>query len=112
MDRAGRALRHHGHAAELRVRAVAPGQAWGTSDHGLAHPVDIATAKPELAKKWQGARLAINDVSPAHLTYPAVSAVVAAGVMPLSGGNFDLLRAVSGAEALEIIGRLEALARP
>jgi tetratricopeptide (TPR) repeat protein len=72
----------------------------------------IAAAKPELAKKWQGARLAINDVPPAHLSYPAVSAVVAAGVMPLSGGNFDLLRAVTGAEALEIIGRLEALARP
>jgi hypothetical protein len=71
----------------------------------------IAAAKPELAKKWQGARLAINDVPPAHLSYPAVSAVVAAGVMPLSGGNFDLLRAVSGAEAMEIIGRLEALAR-
>ena len=30
----------------------------------------------------------------------------------LSGGNFDLLRPVSGAEAIEVIGRLEALARP
>ena len=72
----------------------------------------IAAAKPELAKKWQGARLTINDVPPGHLSYPAVSMVVAAGVMPLSGGNFDLLRAVSGADALEVIGRLEALARP
>ena len=48
--------------------------------------------KPELAKKWQGARVTINDVAPAHLSYPAVSAAVAAGVMPLSNGNFDLLR--------------------
>ena len=72
----------------------------------------IAVAKPELAKKWQGARLQINDVSPTHLSYPAVSAAVAAGVMPLAAGNFELLRGVSGPEAIEIIGRLEALARP
>lgn len=72
----------------------------------------IASVKPEPAKKWQGARVAINDVPPAHLSYPAVSAAVAAGVMPLSGGNFELLRGVSGAEAMDIISRIEALARP
>ena len=72
----------------------------------------VAAAKPELAKKWQGARVAINDVASTHLSYPAVSAAVASGVMPLSNGNFDLLRGVSGAEAMDIIGRLEALARP
>ena len=72
----------------------------------------IAVTKPELAKKWQGARVTVNDVASTHLSYPAVSAVVAAGVMPLSGGNFELLRPVSGAEAMEIISRLEALARP
>ena len=68
--------------------------------------------KPELAKKWQGARVAINDVPPTHLSYPAVSTAVASGVMPLTNGNFELLRPVSGAEAMDIIGRLEALARP
>lgn len=72
----------------------------------------IASVKPEPAKKWQGARVAINDVPAAHLSYPAVSAAVAAGVMPLSGGNFELLRGVSGAEAMDIISRIEALARP
>jgi Tfp pilus assembly protein PilF len=72
----------------------------------------IASVKPDLAKKWQAARVTINDVSPSHLSYPAVSAAVAAGVMPLSSGNFDLLRPVSGAEAMDIITRLEALARP
>ena len=72
----------------------------------------IASVKPDLAKKWQAARVTINDVSAAHLSYPAVSAAVAAGVMPLSNGNFDLLRPVSGAEAMDIITRLEALARP
>ncbi len=72
----------------------------------------IASMKPQLARKWQGVRLQIADVPPAHLSYPAVSMAVASGVMPLSGSNFDLLRPVTGAEALEIIGRLEALARP
>ena len=71
----------------------------------------IAAAKPELAKKWQGARVSINDVGTTHLSYPAVSAVVAAGVMPAPNGNFELLRTVSGAEALDVISRLEALAR-
>lgn len=72
----------------------------------------IGGLKPQLAKKWQGARLQIADVPPSHLSFPAVSMAVAAGVMPLSGNNFDLLRPVTGAEALEIIGRIEALARP
>ena len=71
----------------------------------------IAAAKPELAKKWQGARITVNDVGATHLSYPAVSAAVAAGVMPLSNGNFELLRPVTGAEAIDIVSRLEALAR-
>lgn len=72
----------------------------------------IAAVRPDTAKKWQGARIAVADVAPTHLSYPAVSAAVASGVMPLSAsGNFELLRGVTGAEALEIIGRLEALAR-
>lgn len=72
----------------------------------------VAAAKPELAKKWQGARVTISDVGSTHLSYPAVSAAVAAGVMPLTAGNFELLRGVSGTEAMDIISRLEALARP
>ena len=72
----------------------------------------IASVKPDLAKKWEAARVTINDVTPAHLSYPAVSAVVGAGVMPLSQGDFELLRPVSGGEAMDIFTRLEALARP
>jgi len=71
----------------------------------------IAATRPEVAKKWQGARIAINDVGSTHLSYPAVSSAVASGVMPLVAGNFELLRGVSGAEAMDIISRLEALAR-
>jgi hypothetical protein len=71
----------------------------------------VAAARPEQAKKWQAARITIGDVASTHLSYPAASVAVASGVMPLNRGNFELLRAVSGREAIEIIGRLEALAR-
>ena len=72
----------------------------------------IASEKPEVAKQWTGARLQVTDVPSGHLSYPAVAVAVAAGVMPLVNGGFDLLQSVSGAEAFEIVGRLEALARP
>jgi tetratricopeptide (TPR) repeat protein len=71
----------------------------------------IGALKPQLEKKWQSAVVKIADVPPAHLSYPAVSLAVASGVMPLAGGNFDLLRPVSGAEAMDVVQRLEALAR-
>ena len=72
----------------------------------------IGAAKPELQKKWQAAKVVVADVPAGHLSYPYVSQAVAAGVMPLTNGNFELLRNVTGAEAIEIIGRLESLARP
>lgn len=57
-------------------------------------------------------RVPIADVGPDHLSYPAVSAAVASGVMPLADGRlFRPTRAVSGAEAIEVIGRLERLVR-
>lgn len=72
----------------------------------------IASEKPEVPKKWAGARVQVTDVPSEHLSYPAVSIAVASGVMPLSNGGFDVLHGVSGAEAFEIVGRLEALGRP
>ena len=72
----------------------------------------IGAAKPDLVKKLVGARVTIGDVPSTHLSYPAVAVAVASGVMPLSNGNFELLRGVSGAEAIDVITRLEALARP
>jgi Tfp pilus assembly protein PilF len=71
----------------------------------------IGALKPQLQKKWQSTPVKIADVPPAHLSYPAVSLAVSAGVMPLNGGNFELLRPVTGAEAMDVIGRIEALAR-
>lgn len=73
----------------------------------------VAAARPGIAKTWQNARLKVADVPPGHLNYPAVSQVVAAGVMPLDGsGAFQLLRPVTGAELLEVVGRIEALIKP
>ena len=72
----------------------------------------VGAAKPELLKQWQATAVTVNDVPVGHLSYPYVSQAVAAGIMPLAGGNFELLRGVSGAEAIETIDRVEALARP
>lgn len=73
----------------------------------------IATAKPAASQAWQAARLKIADLGPGHLNYPAVSQAVAAGVMRLDeSGSFQLLRPVTGAEVVEVVGRLEALATP
>lgn len=71
----------------------------------------IAMVHPARARRWQGVTVNIADVSPAHLSYPAVSQAVASGVMPLAqDGTFQLLRSVTGAEIGEVVARLEALA--
>jgi hypothetical protein len=58
------------------------------------------------------ARPVINDVPGDHLSYQAVAAAVATGVLPLlDGGLFRPARPVSGAEAIEVVGRLEKLAK-
>ena len=82
----------------------------------LAHAVSqvlarIAIEKPKLAVKWRDPRPRFPDVSPAHLSYPAAARAVSSGVMDtLDGGTFQLTRPVSGAEAMQVVDRLEALA--
>jgi tetratricopeptide (TPR) repeat protein len=72
----------------------------------------IAETKPAVAKAWTAAKLKVSDVPPAHLSYPSVAVAVASGVMPLTEtGTFQLLRPVSGAEIVEVVTRLEALAK-
>jgi Flp pilus assembly protein TadD len=72
----------------------------------------IAARSPERAAGWQNTTPKIADVAPGHLSYPAVSQAVAAGVMSLENGAFQLLRPVTGAEAVNVVSRLEALAWP
>ncbi len=82
----------------------------------LAHAVSqvlahIAAEKPKLAEKWRDARPRFADLSPSHLAYPAAARAVSSGVMQtLDGGTFQLTRPVTGAEAVQVVDRLEALA--
>jgi tetratricopeptide (TPR) repeat protein len=71
----------------------------------------IAAQSPARAKAWENARLKFSDLSPSHLAYPAVSIAVASGVMRTVGDNaFQPSRAVTGAEAIEAIAAIRALA--
>ena len=71
----------------------------------------IAAESPDRAKAWESARLKFSDLLPSHLAYPAASEAVAAGVMTTAPGNgFQPSRVVGGAEAVETITKIEALA--
>ena len=71
----------------------------------------IAAEKPALASSWRSAKRQFADVPPAHLSYPAASVTVEAGVMqPLEDGSFQLSRLVTGAEAVAAVKKLEELA--
>jgi tetratricopeptide (TPR) repeat protein len=72
-----------------------------------------AAASPAQAKSWQSSRGKFSDVAASHLSYAAVSAAVASGVISVPpDGSFQPSRPVTGAEALETIRRLDALANP
>jgi tetratricopeptide (TPR) repeat protein len=74
----------------------------------------IAAARPARdaqAQGWASARLKFSDLAATHLAYPAASAAIASGVMKANpDGTFQSTRAVSGAEAIEVIDKLQALA--
>jgi tetratricopeptide (TPR) repeat protein len=72
----------------------------------------IATEKPRIAARWRDPRPRFSDVAPTHLSYPAVARSVSAGILgPLEQDSFQLSRPVSGAEALDAVSKLEALAK-
>jgi tetratricopeptide (TPR) repeat protein len=73
----------------------------------------LATADdPARRDALTAARPKIADMAPGHLSYPAVSVAVASGVMPLvNGDRFAVTQAVTGAEAIDVINRVAALAR-
>jgi tetratricopeptide (TPR) repeat protein len=71
----------------------------------------VAAQNPTRASAWAAARLKFSDLSPSHLAYPAVSVAVASGVMKTTADNsFQPSRAVTGAEAIEVIEGIQALA--
>ncbi len=59
--------------------------------------------------RWDRTPVAIADVPPGHLAYPAVRRAVAAGVMSLDDGTFRLLQPMTGADVAAVVSRLEAL---
>ena len=72
----------------------------------------VAVNGPEPASAWQSARLMFSDLSVGHLQYPEASVAVASGVLAVGPDNsFQPSRPVSGAEAVDAFGRVEALAQ-
>ena len=69
----------------------------------------LATERPAL-RAHLTARPRIDDMTEGHLSYPDASVSVASGVIPLVDGRFDATRPVSGAEAIDVVARLRALA--
>lgn len=72
----------------------------------------IETRDPGLARQWSADHRSIRDVPAQHLSYPAVSMVLAAGVMATQAdGTFQLAKPASGAAAIAALDRVAALAR-
>lgn len=69
----------------------------------------MAPQHPEL-RQAMGERPRIADMSTTHLDYPAAAVAVAAGILPLTDGRFQVGRQVTGAEAVEAVARLQRLA--
>ncbi len=72
----------------------------------------VASRDKSVGAKWANARETFADLGSGHAQYPAASMAVAAGAMTaLEGDTFQVARVVSGAEAIDVVTRLEALAR-
>ena len=70
----------------------------------------VAMAAPGVGKSFM--RPTIPDVPADHLSYPDVAVAVSSGIMGLvDGGMFRPSRALSGAEAVDVVDRLARLAK-
>ncbi|HKB09988.1 MAG TPA: tetratricopeptide repeat protein [Vicinamibacterales bacterium] len=71
----------------------------------------VAAQNPAQGRGWNAARLKFSDLAPSHLAYPAASMAVAAGVMQTGENNsFQPSKPVTGADAVDAIAKIEALA--
>jgi tetratricopeptide (TPR) repeat protein len=69
-----------------------------------------AVASPAQLATWRSSRTRFSDLAETHLLYPAASLVVAADIMPVVGDRaFQPSRAVTGAEAIQTLDRVQAL---
>jgi tetratricopeptide (TPR) repeat protein len=70
----------------------------------------IGATRPALLKDWQSRQQKMTDVGVSNLHYADASLSVVAVSLPLTeSGAFQLSRAVSGAEAIDAISRIEQL---
>lgn len=70
----------------------------------------IAAGQPGQLKDWQSRQQKMADVGVSNLNYADVSLSVAAGILSLvGGGQFQLSRPVSGAEAIDAITKIDRL---
>lgn len=70
----------------------------------------LGTPRAEDVARWRAARPTLADVPSTHLAFPAIAAAVASGAMSLvDDTRFVPGRAVSGAEALAAVARLEQI---
>jgi tetratricopeptide (TPR) repeat protein len=70
-----------------------------------------AVAAPARLDAWRAARGSFLDLPETHLAYPAVLMAVASGVMQAAeDGSFQPSRPVTGAEAVQAVDRLQAIA--
>ncbi len=73
----------------------------------------LASLGDRRAGEWRQATVSFPDVPPEHPSHADAAAAVAAGVMERGpGGAFEPTRAVTGAELLETVARLQRLAGP
>ena len=71
----------------------------------------VAAQNPARGAGWESARLKFTDLSPSHIAYPAASVAVASGAMTVGENNtFQPSRPVTGAEAIDAITKIQALA--
>ena len=71
----------------------------------------IASRDAEGAQHWQNAQPRFSDMEPDHLQYSPAALAVASGVLSAREGNaFQPTATVTGAEGIESIGRLDAIA--
>lgn len=71
----------------------------------------IGARRPDLLATWKAARPAFTDLSTSHLAYPGVAMAVTAGILTAPNGEFGFTRPITGADALDALGRLQALVR-
>jgi len=72
----------------------------------------IELRRPVIGRQWRAARPRITDLPSSHLGYAAAAMAVGADVMSLlDGSSFKPTRVVAGSEALDVVQRLEELAR-